>query len=692
MNNSIYRYFKRDISWLSFNYRVLLEARDKRLPVYERIKFLSIYASNLEEFYKVRVSGYHSSLLESIKRDESVEEAMKTIVQINKEVTAQEKEYDDIFNKMILPELKRNSIILYQTDKVEPFHQEYVRKYFNEEVFPYLQPMIIQKDDIHSFIQDGRIYQVISLLKRKKKQERQRYTYAIMKIPYTKIPRFIELPSHNGNYYILFIDDVIKANMQSVFPGYQIVDCFSIKISRDADFSLEDEDQKDIAGEILRKVRKRKIGAVTRFQYDKDMPDYFLKYLCDAYEIEEEELLPSGRYLNRADLSKLPNPVGDSLKQHLPQPLRIPEVEANSSILRVLRKQDVLLHFPYQSFDYLLRFLLQAAFDPKVLEIKVTQYRVAENSAVINSLISAAKNGKKVTVFVELKARFDEMNNYLTSELMQQAGVKIIYSLPGLKVHAKLAYVRKRSNDPDEPIKGYAYLGTGNFNEKTARIYSDKGLLTSNKEFIRDIDEVFRVLEGKPYMHNFKHLLVTQFNMLPEIHRMIEREINQVKKGGIGYIILKMNSLEDRGMIDALYRASEVGVKIDLIIRGICCLVPNQPYSKNITVTRIVDAYLEHARVWYFFNGGEEDIFLTSADWMGRNLHRRIEVAFPIYTELLKRQIIDILKIQLEDNQSAVRIDENLQNVFKRDTAPADAPAVRAQQAIYEYLKKLTGQ
>lgn len=689
MNNSIYRYFKRDISWLSFNYRVLLEARNERLPIYERIKFLAIYASNLEEFYKIRVSGYHSSLLESIKRDESVEEAMKTIVQINNEVTAQEEEYDDIFHEMILPELRRNGIILYQTDKVEPFHQEYVSKYFNEEVFPYLQPMIIQKDDIHSFIQDGRIYQVISLLKKKKKQG---YTYAIMKIPYTKIPRFIELPSYDGKYYIMFIDDVIKANMQSVFPGYRIEDCFSIKISRDADFSLEDEDQKDIAEEILRKVRKRKIGAVTRFQYDKDMPDYFLHYLCEAYEIEEEELLPSGRYLNRADLSKLPNPVGDSLKQHLPPPLRVPEVEANSSILRVLRKQDVLLHFPYQSFDYLLRFLMQAAFDPKVLEIKVTQYRVAENSAVINSLISAAKNGKKVTVFVELKARFDEMNNYLTSELMQQAGVKIIYSLPGLKVHAKLAYVRKRSNDPDEPIKGYAYLGTGNFNEKTARIYSDKGLLTSNKEFIRDIDEVFRVLEGKPYMYNFKHLLVTQFNMLPEIHRMIEREINQVKNGGIGYIILKMNSLEDRGMIDALYRASEAGVKIDLIIRGICCLVPNQPYSKNITVTRIVDAYLEHARVWYFFNGGEEDIYLTSADWMQRNLHRRIEVAFPIYTESLKRQIIDILKIQLEDNQSAVWIDENLQNVFKRDTAPADAPPVRAQQAIYEYLKKSTGQ
>jgi hypothetical protein len=335
-----------------------------------------------------------------------------------------------------------------------------------------------------------------------------------------------------GNYYIMFIDDVIKANLKSVFPGYEIMDCFSIKISRDADFSLEDEDQKDIAEEILKKVRKRKIGAVTRFQYDKNMPDYFLNYLCEAYEIEEEELLPSGQYLNLSDLAQLPNPVGNALKQQLPQPLRVPELESHNSVLRVLRKQDVLLHFPYQSFDYLLRFLLQAAFDPKVLEIKVTQYRVAENSAVINSLISAAKNGKKVTVFVELKARFDEENNYISSELMQQAGVKIIYSLPGLKVHAKLAYIRKRSSDPDEPIKGYAYLGTGNFNEKTARIYSDKGLLTSNKEFIKDIDEVFRVLEGKPHMHNFKHLLVTQFNMLSEIHRMIEREIENVKKGG----------------------------------------------------------------------------------------------------------------------------------------------------------------
>ncbi len=477
MEYNNYAYFKRDISWLSFNYRVLLEAKDERLPIYERIKFLSIYSSNLEEFYKIRVSGYHSSLLESIKRDESMEEALQTIIEINREVTAHEKEYYAIFNEMILPELRRNGIILYQTDAVEPFHRAFVEKYFNEEVFPYLQPMIILKDDIHSFIQDGRIYQVVSLLKKKKKgTDRPTYTYAIMKIPFTKVPWFVS-PSFGGNHYIIFIDDLIKANMSSVFPGYQIVDCFSIKISRDADFSLENEDQKDIAERILRKVRKRKIGAVTRFQYDKDMPDYFLKHLCEAYEIEEEELLPSGRYLNLADLMKLPNPVGDSLRQPLPHPLRVPELEANNSILRVLRRQDLLLHFPYQSFDYLLRFLMQAAFDPKVLEIKVTQYRVAENSAVINSLISAAKNGKKVTVFVELKARFDEENNYFSSELMQQAGVKIIYSLPGLKVHAKLAYVRKRSNDPDDPIKA-CLLRYRQLQRENCPHLPDKGLVS----------------------------------------------------------------------------------------------------------------------------------------------------------------------------------------------------------------------
>ena len=683
-----YKYFKRDISWLSFNYRVLLEAKDRSLPVYERIKFLSIFSSNLEEFYKVRVSGYHSSLLEAIK-EESVEEALETLSEINTEVMHQEEEYFRIFNQEILPELKENKIILYQSDEVLPFHRAFVTKYFNEEVFPFLTPMIIQKDYIHSFILDARIYQVISLLSRKKKDiapDPSEYTYAIMKIPYTKVPRFIELPSHDGLHYIMFIDDIIRANLSSVFPGYKVGECYSLKISRDADFSVEEDDYTNLAEKILKKVRKRKIGAVTRFQYDKSMPDYFLEYLRDTYEIEEEELLPSGRYLNLDDLMKLPNPTNKKLTADLPPALRIPEFEKNSSLLRVLRKKDVLMHFPYQSFDYLIRFLMQAAFDPKVLEIKVTQYRVAENSAVINSLISAAKNGKKVTVFVELKARFDEENNYLTAEAMQQAGIKIIYSLPGLKVHAKLAYVRKRSKDPEVPIKGYAYLSTGNFNEKTARIYSDMGLLTSNQDIITEINELFNILEGKPKTLQFNHLLVAQFNMLPMLGKMIDNEIAHAEKGRKGRIILKMNSLQDKKMIDELYRASTAGVEIDLIIRGICCLVPNQPYSKNIKITRIVDSYLEHTRIWYFHNNGNPTYHLTSADWMERNLRRRIETACPIYCEKHQQQIMDFLQIQLSDNVKACLIDENLNNIYKTN----DQPKVRAQRAIYDYLKEET--
>ncbi len=688
-----YKYFKRDISWLSFNYRVLLEAKDDTLPIYERIKFLSIYSSNLEEFYKVRVSGYHSSILKSIKRDESIEEALDTLIEINAEVVRQEKEYYHIFNNMILPSLEKEGIILYQTDKIETFHKSFVEKYFNEEVFPFLQPMIIQKGHINSFILDNHIYLAISLnrkARKKSKSPNNEITYALMKIPHDQLPRFIELPSYEDRHYIMFIDDVIKSNLESIFPGYDIIECYSIKISRDADFSLGNEEERDIANKILNKVRRRKIGAVTRFQYDKEMPDYFLQYLREVYEIEEEELLRGYKYLNLADLISLPNPIGDRLKQNLPKPLRAPEFEGNSSILRVLRKQDVLLHFPYQSFDYLIRFLMQSAFDPKVLEIKVTQYRVAENSAVINSLISAAKNGKKVTVFVELKARFDEENNYFSSELMQQAGIKIIYSLPGLKVHAKLAYVRKRSNDPEKPIKGYAYLGTGNFNEKTARIYSDKGLLTSNTDIIEEIDEVFNILEGKGQQKTFNNLLVAQFNMISEINKMIEQEIEHVINGKRGRIIIKLNSLEDKEMINSLYRASEAGVEIDLIIRGICCLIPEQEYSKNIKITRIVDSYLEHSRIWYFHNMGQENLYLTSADWMSRNLHRRIEVAFPILDNNIKREIIDILNIQLSDNTSSVWVNENLENIFKKEALRgANQSPIRAQRQTYEYLKKI---
>lgn len=686
MENS-HKYFKRDISWLSFNYRVLLEAEDETLPIYERIKFLSIYSSNLEEFYEIRVAEHRGVIMKKNFTEESGAEAEETLAEITEEVNRQQREYYRIFSK-VLQELNRQDIYLYQDSRPEPFHEEFVHNFFNEEVFPFLSPVMIQAGDIRTFIRDRRLYLVIRMVKKSKRMAEPDYVpdyyYALMKIPYAKVPRFIELPTHEGKHYIMFIDDIIRANLSSIFPGYVVESCYSIKISRDADIYLDDEKGGNIVENIRKKVKKRKIGALSRFMYDSNMPDDFLAFICNAFGITTDDLVLGGRYNNLQDLIKLPNPRGKELEQQVPSPMRVPFLDEMGSVFRAVKKRDILLHFPYQSFDYLIRFLMEAAFDPKVDEIKITQYRVAENSAVINTLISAAQNGKKVTVFVELKARFDEENNMSTAERMEQAGIRIIYSIPGLKVHAKVAVILWKDTEDGCKRRDFAYLSTGNFNEKTARIYSDMALLTSNAELITDINKVFAVLEGKLAGPTFRHLLVARFNMVPELTRMIHREIEHVKAGRKGRIVLKMNGLHDQNMINELYNASENGVEIDLIVRGICCLVPNRPFSANIKVTRIVDMFLEHSRIWYFYNDGEEELFLTSADWMRRNLNRRIETAFPILNAEIKRNIIDILNIQLQDNVKACLIDEHLHNNFKRDGNPVK---VRAQLAVYEYLK-----
>lgn len=673
-----YKYFKRDISWLSFNYRVLMEADDSSLPVYERIRFLSIYASNLEEFYEVRVSEHRGDIIKKNYIDESAETSEESLENITREVNRQQRDFYRIFGEGILPELQRQNIFLYQNSEPPAFHRDFVRNFFNEEVFPFLSPVTIQKG-VKTFIRDRRLYLIVNM---RNKQTAEPY-YVLIKIPFSKVPRFVSLPSHDGMYYYMFIDDIIRANLPVVFPGYDVEGCYSIKISRDSDIYIDDQkpgDSREIVNEIRTKVGKRKIGALSRFMYDRAMPDDMLTYICESFDIERDDLIVGGRYMNLQDLIKLPNPVGTALEQKTPPPMRVPYLDATGSVFRAVMQRDVLLHFPYQSFDYLLRFLMEASFDPEVEEIKITQYRVAENSAVINSLVSAAKNGKKVTVFVELKARFDEENNVSTAERMEQAGIRIIYSIPGLKVHAKVAVILRKGDHAD-----FAYLSTGNFNEKTARIYSDMALLTSHKGLIAEVNLLFSVLERRTENPVFKHLLVARFNMKQEIMRMIERETAHVKEGRRGSIILKMNGLHDKEMIDALYRASENGVEIDLIVRGICCLVPGQPYSKNIRITRIVDMFLEHARVWYFYNDGTEDLYLTSADWMRRNLNRRIESAFPVLCPKIKKEVTDILKIQLQDNVKACTLDEHLNNIFKRNTGFP----VRAQQAIYDYIRAM---
>lgn len=685
------RYFKRDISWLSFNYRVLLEAEDDTLPLYERINFISIYSSNLEEFYKIRVADHKAIATGAAQNDEeTVQSATELVETINQEVNRQMEERIRIYEQKILPDLQKNHIIFYQSRNVEPFHREFVRCFFREEIFPYLQPVPVSKDKVISFLRDNRLYLAVRLFpKGEEKLTRgegdNSPQYFVMKQPYSKVPRFIELPKVGNNYYLMFIEDIIKANIDTIFPGYDVESSYSIKISRDADILIDDSaNTSEIIEQVKSKVKKRKIGNVCRFVYDRAMPQDFLDFLVDAFHINRRELVPGDKHLNLEDLSHLPNPNPDVLSINKPQPMKLTCLDERESIFQYVAKKDLLLHYPYHSFEHFIHFLYEAVHEPTVREIMVTQYRVAENSAVINTLIAAAQNGKKVTVFVELKARFDEENNLATAEMMKAAGINIIYSIPKLKVHAKVALVLRRSAE-GRKLTSYAYISTGNFNEKTATLYADSGLFTCNRILVNDLHNLFLALQGKqnPVFHR---LLVARFNLIPELNRLIAHEMELARQGKGGRIILKMNALQDPAMIDRLYEASEAGVEIDLIVRGICCLIPGQAYSRNIRVTRIVDTFLEHARVWYFGNGSNPKLFLGSPDWMRRNLYRRIEAIAPILAPELKRQLIDMLTIQLNDKRKACFVDEQLHNCWKSPQPQAEK--IRAQYTFYDYLKE----
>ena len=684
---SKYHYFKRDISWLSFNYRVLLEANDDRLPLYERINFISIYSSNLEEFYKIRVAD-HKAVASGVtlSDEESVQSANELVENINREVNRQLEDRIRIYEHKIIPALRKNHIIFYQSRNVEPFHRDFIKNFFREEIFPFLQPVPVYKDRVVSFLRDNRLYLAVRLFMRNtEKSNPDHVQYFVMKLPYSKVPRFIELPKYEDNYYLMFIEDIIKANISLIFPGYDVDCSYCIKISRDADILIDDSaSSADLVEQLKKKVKKRKIGAVCRFVYDRAMPSDFLDFLVDAFQINREELVPGDKHLNLEDLRHLPNPNKGLKPLEKPKPMKLNCLDEKESIFNYVQKKDLLLYYPYHSFEHFIHFLYEAVHDPQTREIMVTQYRVAENSAVINTLIAAAQNGKKVTVFVELKARFDEENNLATAEMMKSAGIKIIYSLPGLKVHAKVALVRRKSINENNKICDYAYIGTGNFNEKTATLYADCGLFTCNPKITKDLHTLFQTLQGKENS-KFSTLLVARFNLIPELNRLIDHEIELAEKGKGGRIILKMNGLQDPSMIDRLYEASQRGVQIDLIVRGICCLIPGQTYSRNIRVTRIVDTFLEHARVWYFGNGGNPKVYSGSPDWMRRNLYRRIEAVVPILDPDLREEMIDMLNIQLSDNRKACFVDDRLQNVFKGKTR---GEGIRAQSTFYNYLKK----
>ena len=680
-----YQFFKRDISWLSFNYRVLLEADDDSLPLYERINFISIYSSNLEEFYKIRVADHKAIATGKTPEDEeSVQSAIELVDEINREVNRQLEDRIRIYETKILPALRKHHIIFYQSQQVEDFHREFVNRFFREEIFPYLAPVPVTKNQIISFLRDNRLYLAVRLYR--KEMPDAKPEYFVMKLPYSKVPRFIELPKKGKDYYLMFIEDIIKANLPTIFPGYRVDSSFCIKISRDADILIDDAaSSNEIIEQLKTKVKKRKTGAVCRFVYDRAMPADFLEFLVDAYRIDRNELVPGDKHLNLEDLRHLPNPNPNLKSIPKPQPMKLTCLDERESIFNYVEQRDLLLHYPYHSFEHFIHFLYEAVHEPTVKEIMVTQYRVAENSAVINTLIAAAQNGKKVTVFVELKARFDEENNLATAAMMEKAGIRIIYSIPKLKVHAKVALVL-RKDAAGHKLTSYAYISTGNFNEKTATLYADSGLFTSNAIIVNDLHNLFRTLQGKQKTPVFHRLLVARFNLIPELNGLIDREIALAKAGKKGRIILKMNALQDPVMISRLYEASEAGVEIDLIVRGICCLIPGQVYSQHIRVTRIVDTFLEHARVWYFGNDGKPRLFLGSPDWMRRNLYRRIEAVVPILDSTLRQELTDMLEIQLTDKRKACFIDAQQRNCWK--SAHPQKEKIRSQYTFYEYLKQ----
>lgn len=685
MNIKKYEYFKRDISWLSFNFRVLMEAMDKSLPVLERIKFISIYSSNLEEFYKIRIAEHRAVVAARRESDETIEEAHHLIEQITEEVNRQMEYRIMAFEREIIPELASMKVIFYQNTMVRPAHRDFVNNFFREEIFPFLYPVPLDRENIQVFLRDNRLYMAIKMYKRMPDGVTStRPHYFMVKMPYSKVPRFIELPEIDGVKFVMFIDDIIRACIGKMFPGFLVECCYSFKISRDADILVDDVKSDEIVEQLRKKLKKRKIGDVSRFVYDRHMPSEMLAKLMDTFGISEEELVPGDKHLSLEDLSHFPKLGLPESVPEKPVPIVLKKLERAGSMFRYIESKDLLLHYPYHSFEHFIDFLSEASISPDVTDIMLTQYRVAENSEVINTLISAARNGKKVTVFVELKARFDEENNIATSEMMRRAGINIIKSIPGLKVHAKVALV-VRKNPETEESRSIAYIGTGNFNEDTARLYADSGLFTSDPDIVGDLKKLFALLRGEVSSVEFGKILVPRFNLMPALKDLIAHEIELASSGREGRIVLKMNALQDETMIDELYRASEAGVKIDLIVRGICCLKPGQPYSRNIRITRIVDSFLEHARIWYFGNGGDPKMFMGSPDWMKRNLYKRIEVVTPVIDNDLKKELIDMLDIQLRDNVKGCFVDENLVNVRKNGKS---AERVRSQYDFYEYLKK----
>ena len=668
--------FNRELSWLSFNERVLQEAMDKRVPLVERMRFLGIYSNNLDEFFRVRVANLRRIIMVGEKKVDGFDGTPKKLyATIRLEVVKQQKLFEKAYQE-ILEELRAQNIEKLDENNLSKEHLKELYDFFNLKLKHEIVPIILNDKTPFPRLKDYAIYLAIKMMRGEDVQ------YALIKIP-NEFPRFYLLKGEEKEHFIL-LDDIIRIHLPYIFSIFEFdsIEAHTFKFTRDAELDLDDDIAVSFIEKIEKSIKNRKKGEPVRFVYDEQMPKDLFKYLVKSLNLKTGmNLIPGGKYHNFKDFTSFPNFGRSDFLYEKKVPSPHPLLENQKSLLKVIFQQDVLLHFPYQRFDYVVDLLREAAIDPKVTSIKINVYRVAGNSQVMNALLNAVSNGKEVIVVMELQARFDEENNLYWSNRLKENGAKVLHGLAQLKIHSKLIQIRRVSKGKEQFVN---YIGTGNFNEKTSRIYGDLGLLTSDVAISKEVKKVFHLIDNHFQRGLFRHLMVSPFNTRRKITSLIQGEINLAKKGKKGLIQIKMNNLVDKQIIEKLYQASNAGVKVELIIRGICCLVPGvKNLSENIKVISIVDRYLEHARFMIFGNNGDPIYYLTSADWMERNLDKRIEVGCPIQDEKIKRELDLIFEYQWKGNNKARLIDAKQKNTYRAKTDVS----WHSQMELYKHYK-----
>ena len=674
MKTTQYQYENRDISWLQFNQRVLQEAADLNNPLYERIKFLAIFSSNLDEFFKVRIS----KLRQLKKVDKKIRKRLalkpnKELKRILKKVDALQEEFGAIFREQIVPELKREHICLLESEQYEAHQKAYLTELFKKEILPHT--VILEDVDTDSF-QDGKIYLCL--------EQHDSDVLTFITVPVDKVGRFVHIPSDNETFYCTWIEDIVKTHVHLLIKENNIKSIHNIKISRDAELYLDNEYSDELQNQIYESLSQREDGQTTRLLYEEGMSPETQKRLRDLLKLGEIDLVAGGTHHNFTDFLDFPvPPKSDALQNQKLQPLRHPDFDLSENLFDLIKEKDRLLHFPYHSFSHLEDLVELAANDLAVTSIKISLYRIAKSSKLTSSLLRALTHNKEVVIFVEAKARFDEANNIKWGKKFEKRGGKVFYSFPNIKVHSKIFLISRTENGEQ---KEYGYIGTGNFNAKTAEIYCDHGLFTANTKITSDLFQVFKVLEGAMILPKLKNLIVSPFNSRDTFEKLIINEITNAQEGHPAAITAKMNSLEDKKIIELLYKASQAGVQVRLLVRGFCCLVPGiTGMSDNIMVTSIVDRFLEHGRIYLFHNNGDEKMYMGSADWMTRNLDRRIEVLTPILDSDMMQELKSILLLQLSDNVKARIIDQESTN---RYVGNQEQKKIRSQYEIYDFIVK----